>query len=566
MAKRKSPIKQMIDEALSEVEESGFPKDPAMDDERQLSGPERFVKGQKAKDEVIIDSLLADISGKEGYFLKLKKEMRPNEWMLMKTIETEWRNWPDIETAVANIVKEHTKTAPQKWGSGPYRIEYACKGGMRGKGYPAVDFYINAEEEFLNTNGANGTQSAMPLADATTQVTAQLDMLGRLTEIINSNKAPGLDPAKTQEQIAGAFQQGMSMKANEGNQSTQLMVTMMTGLMGMMTAMATNKPVEPKVVNPNEGLQGMLEVMKTFGVIGQPQQQEKPKSTIEFLTELKALGMDVFKKDDPLEQVGKLKQIASIASDFMGMGGTTERPSIIEKIVDALGPAIPGLLKDIKETAQSAVQVQVEAGRNIERARLQSPGVKPVTPIMQDTTMQTQTATGSTNVGGGAVNPQIAAFFNGLYESVRMNNRMFYPIIYTSLLQDPQGVALVDGIVKETHTAKELIEMLQGYGDPRFRDSEFVMKHLVSYVNGFIVWLRDMQKPRQYADSMQEAVATPMTPAQTNGNTPNTGYDVGCTVCGTEFVYGSAEEFAQEENKVCGSNGCIGIIHPLAKA
>jgi hypothetical protein len=359
-----------------------------------------------------------------------------------------------------------------------------------------------------------------------------------------------------QKQNADAFQQGLAIKANEGNASAQMMTAMITGLMGMMTAMATNKPA-PTVVNPNDGMKDMLETLKTFGVLGEKSQQEKPKSTIEFLTELKALGMDVFKKDDPLEQVGKLKQIASIASDFMGMGGTTERPSIIEKIVDALGPAIPGLLKDMKETAQSAVQVQVEAGKNlerVERARLNPPVQEPIAQA----TAQPHNNGATVNP---QVNPQIVAFFNGLHDAVRSNNRMFYPIIYTSLLQEPQGVALVDGIVKDTHTAKEVIELLQGHGDARFKESEFVMKYLVSYVNGFIVWLRDMQRPKSYGDLAQE-LATKTNPAPTvNG----TGYDVECPLCHVVFVYGSTQEFEQEENKLCGSNGCVGLLQPLMK-
>lgn len=548
---KKSVVKQMIDEALQKVDGSGFPDDPELEEGR-VSGPERFAKGQKAKDEVIIDSQLADISTKEGYFLKLKKEMRPNEWMLMKTIESDWRNWPDIETAVANIVKEHTKNAPNKWGSGPYRIEYACKGGMRGKGYPSLDFYINAEEEFLNVNGA-GVVTAQSPVDATTQVTAQLDMLGRLTEIINSNKAPGLDVGQVQSQIAGAFEKGLAIKANEGSSSNQMMMTMMTGLMGMMTALATNKPVEPKVVNPNDGMKDILDTLKSFGVLGN-NEKEKPKTLIETLGELKLLGVDLFKKDDPLEQVGKLKQIASIASDFMGMGGTTERPSIIEKIVDALAPALPTLMNDIKQAAQSAVQVQVEAGKNIERAKLNAPVNQPVIHPNND-------AQGTTmNQAVPQTNPQVQAFFNGLHESVRANNRMFYPIVYTSLLQDPKGVELVNGIVSGSHTAKELIELLQGYGDARFKDSEFVMKHLVSYVNGFIIWLRDMMKPKQYTEAVQEI------PASNGFVAPKgPGVDIECQTCHTVFVYESMEEFNEEENKVCGNNGCVGALKPLMK-
>jgi len=558
MAKRKLPLKEMIDESLAKLQNSGFESDPTLQDDREVSGPERFAKGQKAKDEVIIDSQLADIAGREGYFLKLKKEMRPGlgEWMLMKTIETEWRQWADTETEVARIVKEHTKTAPIKWGTGPYRIEYGCKGGARGKTYPPRDFWINAEEEFLNQNTV-GASGASIVVDPTTQVTAQLDMLGKLLDVTRGFQPTPIDPAVIQKQNAEAFQQGLAIKAGEGNSNNTMMAAMMTGLMGMMTALATNKPVEAKVVNPTEGLTGMLEVMKNFGVLGGGE-KEKPKSLVDTLGELKLLGLDIFKKDDPLEQISKLKQLASIAGDFMGMGGTGEKPGILEKIVDMVGPAIPGMIKDLKDTATSAAQVQIEAGRNIERARIP----------MQAQQNEGQSMNMAPNTGmnsGVAVNPQVTAFFNGLHEAVNANNRMFYPIIYTSLLQEAQGVALVNGIVSGSHTAKELIELLQGHGDPRFKESEFVMKRLVSYTNGFILWLRDMIKPKTYVDMAQEQIINP--PVTMNGSTSKgAGVDVGCSICGTVFVYESLQEFMQEESKICGNSGCVGALQPLVKA
>jgi len=550
--KRKSPLKQMIDESLAKLQNSEFENDPTLDEDgRQLTGPERFAKGQKQKDEIVIDSQLADIQGKEGYFLKLKKEMRPNEWMLMKTIESEWRKWPDIETEVAKIVKEHTKIAPQKWGSGPYKIEYACKGGMRGKNYPELNYYINAEEEFLmNQTGA----IVAPVVDATTSVTAQLDMLARLMDVMKGVAPVPIDPAVIQKQNADAFQQGLAIKAGEGSSNNTMMTAMMTGLMGMMTAMATNKPVEAKVVSPTEGLQDMLETLKTFGVLGNSE-KEKPQSIMDVIMQLKAIGVDLFKKDDPLEQISKLKQLASIAGDFMGMGGIGEKPGILEKIVDMVGPMVPGIVKDLKETANNAVQVQIEAGKNIERAKLPTQGHS------EGSLMHTAPNT-MQNQSNPQQNPQIQAFFNGLHDSVRQNNRMFYPIIYTSLLQDPQGAALVDGIVKGTHTAKELIELLQGYGDSRFKESEFVMKHLVSYVNGFIIWLRDMVKPKTYEQVVQENP-----PIMSNGSAPKEpGYEVGCSSCNTVYVYENIEEFMTEESKVCGNNGCVGVLQPLIKA
>jgi hypothetical protein len=557
MAKRKSPLKEMIDKSLSDLQNSGFEPDETLE-EREISGPERFAKGQKAKDEVIIDSQLADIAGREGYFLKLKKELRPGlgEWMLMKTIENEWRQWADTETEVAKIVKEHTKVSPAKWGTGPYRIEYASKMGVRGKTYPPRDFYINAEEEFLNphTVGANAAQVQ---SDPTTQVTAQLDMLGRLLDVTRGFQPAPLDPAKIQEQQAAAFEKGLSIKAGEGSNNNAMMTAMITGMMGMMTAVMTGKKEEPKVVNPTEGLTGMLSVMKDFGVLGNQQPTEKPKSTIEFLTELKALGMDVFKKDDPLDQISKLKQIASIASDFMGMGGTAEKPSILEKCVDMLGPAIPAMVKQISEASSNAVQAQVEAGKNIERTKIAAPVVHPNNEgqHMQGTQMNTASNTAP------QANPQIVAFFNGLHEAVKTNNRLYYPIVYASLLGDPKGAELIQGIISGTQTAKELVDLLQSYGDTRFKDSEFVMKHLVSYVNGYIIWLRDMTKPKSYAEATQEVPAT-------NGFVApkGPGYDIECQTCHTVFVYENAEEFAEEEEKICGQNGCVGVLKPLIKA
>jgi hypothetical protein len=556
--KRKSPLKQMIDESLAKLQNSEFENDPTLDEDgRQLTGPERFAKGQKHKDEMVIDSQLADIQGKEGYFLKLKKEMRPNEWMLMKTIESDWRKWPDIETEVAKIVKEHTKIAPQKWGSGPYKIEYACKGGIRGKNYPELNYYINAEEEFLTNQTGPGV--IVPAVDATTSVTAQLDMLARLMDVMKGVQPTPIDPATIQKQNADAFQQGLAIKANEGSQSTQMMTAMVTGLVGLMTAMATNRPIEAKVVNPTEGLTGMLETLKTFGVLGN-QEKEKPQSIMDVIMQLKAIGVDLFKKDDPLEQIGKLKQLASIAGELMGMGGSGEKPGILEKIVDMVGPMVPGMIKDLKETTGNAVQAQVEAGKNIERAKISM------------TQTPTQENENQMNVGTqmSAMSAQIQAFFNGLYDAVNQNNRMFYPVIYTSLLQDAQGQALLTGIANETHTAKEVIEMLQTHGGDRYKDSEFVMKRLVGYTNGFIIWIREMMNPKSSGMNAYGRPHEAKHESIRETTSSVTSYDAQCPICQTVFAFENEQAFVEEKEKECGveHNGvmCPGMIQPIVKA
>jgi hypothetical protein len=556
--RRESPIKNLIKESINEMNNGEFPEDPRLDAE-QLSGPERFVKGQKHKDEIVIDSLLADIQGKAGYFLKLKKEVRPNEYMLMKVIESDWRRWADIETEVANIVKEHTKVAPQKWGTGSYRVELACKGGMRGKGYDPIDFFINAEEEFNPQQNGNVGQINQQI-NPEVAVASRIEELSNLVNMLSGVMPKPQDPSTIQNQIAQAFQQGMALKSNESSNSTQMMTALMTGMMGMLTTVLQNKN-EPRIVNPEDTMSKMLTVMKDFGVLGNKSTQEK--TAIDFAKELQALGLDLFKKEEPLEQINKLKQLANIAGQFMGINGEGEKPSILEKLIDSLGPSIPTIIGNIKETVEKASQAQILAGQNLEKARML--GSRPQQRIVQNnvreepTTFQTlnnqskqETTVQQTEIQQEEVNNQTRMFFKQLYENIKMGNRTFYPIIYTSLMQDQNGVDLVNGIFNGTKNTKDLIHLLQQYGGEKFKESDFVMKYLVGYVNGFIMWVKQLNNSNESTIEQEQEVN-------------NTGYDVVCNVCKTVYSYESKEDYDNDENKQCEVEACPGIIKVIEK-
>jgi len=573
--RNQSPIKNMIRESIEDLQKTGeFPDDPRMSDEQKLTGPERFEKKQKEKDEVIIDSLFSEIQGKEGYFIKLKKEMpgRPNEFMLMKVIESDWRKWPDVETAVADVVKANTKVNPSKWGTGNYRIEIACRGGMRGKGYDPREFYINAEEETIqNANGGiNGSGTQQPI-NPDVAVASRIEELSGLVQMLSGVMPKPADPNVVQGQLADAFKQGMSMKISEGQNNNTNMMAMMTFMMGMMkevfTAIRGNDG--PKVVNPEQSVSGVLKdslgVLKDFGVLGN-NMSNQPKSLVEMVKELQVLGIDLLKKDDPLDQINKLKQIAGLAADFMGMGGSTERPSIIEKIVDILGPAVPKIISDIKASTDNAVKAQEIAGENIRNANQRMVSTNqgnPTTGVKQPIKSEEQTT--YQKMGGGSHMPEkshmpdevvqdpVKIFLNQLYEAVRTNNRMFYPIIYTSLLQNESGTQLVQGIVNGTHTAKNLIDVLQQYGDDRFKESEFVMKSLVGYVNGLMIWIRSLAGVNDIT-------------VKANNVSKEKEFDAMCIICKSVFSYGSEDEFMSDGEKKCDIEGCEGTLEPIKKA
>ena len=192
MAKRSSPMKEMIKESLKEIRQDPkgeFEKDPELNEDGEISGPARFAKTQIKKDEIIIDRLLAPIAQKEGYFLKLKKEVRVGEWMLMKVIKEEWRKWADTETAVSEMVREYTRHAPQKWGTGNYRIEFACDGGIRGENYKDRDFLISAEEELgVGINNPAGAGVILPASQAQDPALAVAGQIETLTNLVGMLK------------------------------------------------------------------------------------------------------------------------------------------------------------------------------------------------------------------------------------------------------------------------------------------------------------------------------------------------------------------------------------------
>jgi hypothetical protein len=533
--KKGSKLREIIKEATQELKQDE-PDDPRITDDDEAE--DMFFlrpRSQKEKDQVVIDQLLSPIAGKNGYFIKLKKEIKPNEFMLMKVIENEWRRWADVETEVQNIVKENTKYAPQKWGTGAYRVEIACKGGLRGKTYEPIDIYVNAEEELLppsNTQTPAQTQPQNPPVDPSVAVASQIETLSNLVGMLKSVFPQSPDPSQIQTQIAQAFQQGMQMKMSESNNMTSLIVGMMTAMMTAMKDMIVAKVGEPaRQQNPEETLAKMLGVMRDMGLMQSPKSE---KTAIDFAKELQALGVELFKKDDPLEQVNKLKQLASIAADFMGMSGTTERPSVLEKIVDVLGPSIPGLIKDVKETVQNAVTAQALASQNLEKVKTLP---KPTTPA-------TTPAENMNGTAGAAANAQVKAFFDQLYESIRTNNRMFYPMIYASLMQDANGQALVRDIVNGMRGAADVMELIVKYGDQRFQDKDFIDKQMIGYVNGFILWIQNMKQPEPV----------------------NNTFDVICEKCGSMFEFASKQEFDAEQDKTCGveKDGvkCTGILTP----
>jgi hypothetical protein len=511
-------------------------------DSSRITGAERFVRGQKNKDEIIIDSLFADVADKTGFFIKLSKEVlgRPGDWMVMDVIDQDWRKWADIDSEVLDIVRRHTRVSPlaaKKWGSGQYRIEVACKGGMRGQSAIKKDIHINADEETIEQQVGGGSWGGGS-SSGSERVDPQVVLSDRIGEMSTMIKTVGElipKPIPTDPNaIAAAFQQGMALSSNEKNNSSTLMIgmmqTMMTSMMGVVTALigAGGKKDGPDAM---ELMRNTIGMMKDMGAIGQ--QPLPPKSIVEFMQELKAMGLNPFEREDPLAQINKLKQLAEMALKFTGMQqGETERPGWVEKLIEAVGPALPTIVQMVQN----------------------SQGGVPQIPPMQQIPVQVNQPIGGgerTTSGSGPVNNppiqeneqnmnQIRMFLNQVYESAKKNNRDFYKMILTVLSGDANGQAMIEGMATGGMSEVQLIEMLQQYGGDRFKDSEFVMKYLVPYTKGFVLWVRDQAKKEQLAQSGT--------------------VDAICNICKQEYEFDSLAHWAEELDKNCTEKNCQGIL------
>ena len=115
----------------------------------------------------------------------------------------------------------------------------------------------------------------------------------------------------------------------------------------------------------------------------------------------------------------------------------------------------------------------------------------------------------------------------------------------------------MQGIMSGTANAKNLIDLLQQLGDERYRGSEFVMKYLISYVNGFMAWVQSMATPQTTEQKIPDVTTVK------NTLTVGDGFDVKCGVCQAVFTYPNQQEFDLDTDKSCGANGCMGMLEVM---
>jgi hypothetical protein len=567
--------------------------DEEYDPERDLThGPTAFKDATAAHDERVIDQLLASAPRSGGYYLKLYREVGPGQYEYKMRLN-DYAQWSDLEFEIANIVVYMTKRAPQKWGSGVYKVVIWNEKGMRGETYPPFLFTIDAMDP------EQATQVGQPPPIDTHAVVNE--QIGTFANMVNAMKgfipAP-INPADTNKQLADSFAMGMNAtgtRNNEGNQSNMMMMTMMMGMMKeFAAALRPTQQINPVPTStPTEELAKTLAVMKTFGAL--PDQQQKG-DLVSTLRDLGTLGFQPFKANDPLEQVGQMKQIFGMFKDFMGgvAGEAPERPDMMEKVIDVLGPQVSKILSDIVQLSNNYTRMNAPGAPQVaqsstpaNRIDRSAPTPDYVQPFHERPDYpEREDVMGNIGGGrpGGPLNPTEASpnvpiqpqksendmFLDDLYQNMIISNTGFYERFYDMIKSIPQGKELLNGLISGQVTVDAVIGMIHNWGGQRFIVPE-VQENLRSYVVGFLAWIQDHKAPPQISEHNTQQDLFEFQTEEPVGDQV-----VGkCQRCGEEWLFeneaglqtaGPCEEKILVENgetRICG--GAIEIIQVLTQ-
>lgn len=507
-----SKIKQFIAKEVERERQNEFPTDDEFappSDRFEDNGRYMESAGRISSEERVLDELLMSVPQNQGYYLKLYKELRPNEYELKERIDN-WIGWSDMEWEVTQIVRAHSLKEPKKWGTSKYRVIIWRDGGLRGDKFRPLDFYVDAQEP---------TPDAPVNVGGVSPVTSMMDNFAHLNEMLKTMREvnPTMNPADVQKTAMESFQQGLGLalkkEENNSNSSMQMMTVMMQGMMTMMTAVMQNKNSDVPHKDPVEQFTQMMSIIKA--------DQPKQESLMEQIIKMRELGL-INKPEavDPMDQMAKMRDMFSMVTDLAGIG-KGERPGIGEKLVEILAPKVPEMIGNISSTVKGFIDYQKM------KIGMAPSNPKPIASI--DTTATDQPTTTQEQE-----DPQVffGRLLNELHQIVTNNDTNQYPYIQaqiTKLFGNDQVLKdLASGAVQQS----QILNQLRTFGGSAYQNATFSVQ-LDNYFSNFVEWYR---QTNHIGGSSSASANT---------------YVVRCNSCGGEFEYDSEHDFEVDTDKTC---------------
>lgn len=521
-------IKDQIREEMNN--EANFVNDPnslPLDDEFTPPGEgsgSRFMGSytKAVEEDRIIDELLASVPQNQGYYLKLYKEIRPNDFELKLRIDS-FDNWSDMEWEITNLVRAYTLKSPQKWGSGHYRVIVWREGGVRGPKFKPLDFHVDALEmpinEGVHTNGNDGKE---------------VDKLKDLSELVKTIQGiyPQVQPGEIQAKIFDAFKAGIDAKAQsvQTDIANQAANTLSTNQ--LMLELIKRRDVDAVDNKPSE--------MTTLLSIILPKLLDKPTPKeddfLDKLVKLKSVGLlgdDKPKEDSMTKALETLSTIIPLVKSLGGGGDSNESGSVLIELVRQLAPQAGKIIGDVTGTINNAIGLKaktivpnVSNNAPNDYVNVEPTALVPSQPTYMDPYKPSElnsfsdvpiTTPIQTNQVRSPEEEAMFGFFSKFRKAIESNDANFYPELKGVL----QGVVPPDTftqIVEGTVPVSMISDKIKPYGGDFFASPQ-----AQKYITDFIGWMR-----------ANEVIGA-------------------CKQCSSEYIYDSVEQIAADN--VCMSCG-----------
>jgi len=323
------------------------------------------------------------------------------------------------------------------------------------------------------------------------------------------------------------------MMMNQSQQQTQLMI-------GLMTAMMSNKPIPENMISQMDTLTSIINKIN-------PPKAEKP--LLEQVKEMQALG--IIKPpgdDDAMKSLEKIKIVMGLVQEFTG-AASGERPTIIEKLIDVLGPHIPGMVGNITKGASAIADMK--KAQAVELAKTQAlTGVSPQLDTINTIDEQENISDELSDNIPIPLAPvqkkenlqamQIKNLSDKLYGAVISKDVTMFPIITQVLGQYFGGEQKVTDMIKDGQFSTDILISYVLMFDKRYTDKN-VFLQLQDYIHKYI---ESFNPPK------------------------NIEYVLTCPLCKQEHVFASKQEYLDEKgennNRVyCNINECLGELEEI---
>ena len=397
----------------------------------------------------------------EGFYFKLYRVEPNGRRSFLQDIKN-YETWQDIETEIHKLVEANPWGLESRTGEYQIFIYQQGKPGMA-KGVTPLTF---------NFSFPQAAQAGLaPGSD----VKGAVSSIGGLMKDL---KEAGILP-NTQSQ--------------GGNTDTARMIS--EAFSSGIKAMKDSIPAESK-----NSLLEAITLLKELGLFKTSDDRPKEKSAMEELAE--QMFMDRLKeKSDPLAEINRIKELAAL---IVPGAGPTEPPSALNKIIETVGPAIPGLIDRIVRPIDNLISFQREKLAYMHNAQNRGPVPppareelkQPVSPSsageLAPPSRQAEPVPGPAQEVEEDVNYLAAMMFlKKLKKMIEIGDKKNFQNVLDGL-RFAFGSEVADQYVEGNIRREDLMQTLQRF------DGFFTTGPALDYVNAFFDWADRELKPLMY--------------------------------------------------------------------